>query len=104
MENNIERLQFKNTKDLLTEMSKNTYTDIDALIKGRECTHMSYEVEQFNDADNIRMTVLYVVVSGDHWKASDTLMYIHQPAVSDSNVKKVVLDMANYYKKNVLKL
>lgn len=101
-------IKSNNVKDLLTEVSKETYTDLSELIGNNKPTTMKYSIDTCvsQKPDNhLCVTILKVHLSDGSWVAEDMFSYVFRSTtVSIKNMEQAIKDMVNYYKKNILKL
>lgn len=101
-------IKSNNVKDLLTEVSKETYTDLSELIGNNKPTIMKYSIDtcvsQKQDS-HVCVTILNVHLSNGSWTADDMFSHVFRSTtVSIKNMEQAIKDMVNYYKKNILKL
>ena len=101
-------IKSNNVKDLLTEVSKETYTDLSELIGSNKPTTMKYSIDTCvsQKPDNhLCVTILKVHLSDGSWMAEDMFSHVFRSTtVSINNMEQAIKDMVNYYKKNILKL
>lgn len=101
-----EHVHHPNTKDEYVDISKNTFSDIRELVGDHKPTSMDFKVTTCkNENDPVCVTILTVSVSDSEWSASDDFMHAYRDtSLSVSNVERSIKDMAEYYKKELLKL
>lgn len=93
-------------KELLTSMSADTYIWLrDTVVKGREVTSLKYSLtEKVNhNGTDLSSVTLKVNATGKDWECTDDYEFIFKTSLADiKTCKKVVEDMVNYYRKEIL--
>ena len=101
-----DRYKHSTPKEMLTQISKDTYTDLIELAGSNTVSKVDYEVSSLNSkANNVAVTALNVTVGGDDWEKKDSFFVVYnRTSVSVKNVEKVINDMVNYCIINVFKI
>ena len=93
-------------KELLTSMSADTYTWLrDTVVQGREVDVLkhSFEEKVNHNGTDLSSITLKVHAHGQGWACDDDYEYIFKTKLADiKTCKKVVEDMVNYYRKEIL--
>ena len=101
-------IRSNNVKDLLTEVSKETYSDLSELVGDNKPTKMKYSIDTCvskKPDSHVCVTILNVHLSDGAWVAEDVFSHVFRSTtVSIKNMEQAIKDMVNYYKKNILKL
>ena len=97
-----------NVKDLLTEVSKETYMDLGELVGDHKPNTFKYTIDTCvsqKPNSNVCVTILNVHASDGDWSADDVFSHVFRStSVSIANMERVIEDMVKYYKKNILKV
>lgn len=101
-----EHVRHPNLKDAYVDISKCTFSDIRDLVGDHNPTNMDFKVVTCsNDNDPICVTVFTVLVSDGEWHAQDDFMHAYRStSLSVKDVERSIKDMAEYYKKELLKI